>query len=274
MDSLKIDVYVLCRDERAISPFMVDYWKALSDNVDVYVYDQNSGDGTREYLSQYDFIHIIDRDGTTLNDPENSHIKNTCWKKSIGVADFVMVSDFDETIFSYDVHTLRQELINMKDGEYSVLAPLSFNLLGDDFPEYTKGKYLHELVKYGFNDYTWYTKSILFDPNKIKEINFGFGAHNSNPTGDVKWYRPDNLFLIHAKFLGLDYYMYRIKTRRISDTNRMCGLYAETEKNDSELRKTYFEHYGERFDWFDIKDNFETYYNTKQDWSIWGGAKR
>ena len=186
--------------------------------------------------------------------------------KSDEAGDFLMSKNNEDHTSLYACY--------MKDGEYSVLAPLSFNLLGDDFPEYTKGKYLHELVKYGFNDYTWYTKSILFDPNKIKEINFGFGAHNSNPTGDVKWYRPDNLFLIHAKFLGLDYYMYRIKTRRISDTNRMCGLYAETEKNDSELRKTYFEHYGERFDWFDIKDNFETYYNTKQDWSIWGGAKR
>ena len=34
---MKIDVYVLCKNEIKLAPFFIDYWNALADEVNVYV---------------------------------------------------------------------------------------------------------------------------------------------------------------------------------------------------------------------------------------------
>ena len=87
---MSIDVYVLCKNEAEIAPFMIDYWKALAEDVNVYVYDAFSTDGTRDILSKHKWIHIIDNyENDGLDDNNHIIIKNNCWKNSN--ADFVMV---------------------------------------------------------------------------------------------------------------------------------------------------------------------------------------
>ena len=224
---MKIDVYCLCKNEIKLLPFFIDYWKALADDVDVYIYDGNSTDGCREEFAKHDWIHVIDFETDALDDNNHRLLKNECWKQSRGKADFVMVSDFDETIFSYDVQTLREELIRMKTAGGTILLPLSFNLIPDTFPEYQEGKYLHELAQYGFNDAVWEAKPILFDPNNIDEYNVSLGGHTAFPTGNVKWYISKKLFLVHAKFLGYDYYEERIRQRNVSQWNLDNGIDGE-----------------------------------------------
>lgn len=57
---MKIDVHVLCKNEIKLAPFFIDYWRVLGDDVNVYVYDGSSSDGTRELFSNYEWIHIVD----------------------------------------------------------------------------------------------------------------------------------------------------------------------------------------------------------------------
>ena len=268
---MKIDVFVLCKNEIKLAPFYIDYWNALADDVNVYVYDGLSTDGTRELFAQHQNIHIIDFEPDALDDNQHVILKNSCWKKS--EADFVMVCDFDETIFSYDVETLHDELQKMKDGGYTILAPLSFNLIPDDFPKYEQGKYLHELAEYGFNDCVWEAKPILFDPRKIKEIRYVPGGHFARPIGDVKWYISNKLFLIHGKFLGFDFYTERIQNRIVSEWNLKHGIDGESKKTFEKLQREFNDRHKKRFKWSDIKDNFSTYYKVKIDWSKWGGMK-
>jgi hypothetical protein len=268
---MKIDVHVLCKNEIKLAPFFIDYWNALADDVNVYVYDGLSSDGTRELFSRYDNIHIIDFEPDALDDNQHVILKNNCWKKS--VADFVMVADFDETIFSYDVETLHNELKYMKDNGYSILAPLSFNLIPDEFPVYEDGKFMHEISQYGFNDYIWEAKPILFDPKKIKDINFVHGGHTAHPVGDIKWYISNNLFLIHAKFLGFDFYTERIRNRIVSEWNLNHGIDGETKKTLERLKNEFETRKEKRFKWDDIKDHFDEYYKNKIDWSLWRGMK-
>lgn len=266
---MKIDIYTLCKNEIKLAPFYIDYWNALSNDVNIYVYDGLSTDGTRQLFQKYDNIHIIDFEPDALDDQQHALLKNNCWKKSD--ADFVMVCDFDETIFSYDVDTLHNELEKMKKGGYTILAPLSFNLIPDEFPTYEKGKFLHEICKYGFNDCVWEAKPILFDPKKIKEINFVLGGHCAHPKGEVKWYVSDNLFLIHGKFLGFDFYTERIRNRIVSEWNLKHGIDGETKKSLERLEKEFNERKIKRFLWEDIKNNFSDYYKVKIDWRRFGG---
>ena len=271
---LKIDVYCLCKNEIKIAKFMIDYWKALGDEVNVYVYDGLSTDGCREEFAKYDWIHVIDFEPDALDDNAHVKLKNECWKHSRERGtDFVMVCDFDETIFSYDKDTLHKELLKMKSENYTILAPLSFNLIPDTFPKYENGKYLHEIAQYGFNDYIWEAKPILFDPSKIDEFNVVHGGHAAHPIGNVKWYSSDNLFLIHAKFLGYDYYEERIRNRVVSDWNLQHGIDGETKKPIERLHNEFKERKDKRFKWDDIKNNLYEYYPIRNDWTKWNSLK-
>ena len=268
---MKIDVYTLCKNEIKLAPFYIDYWKALAEDVEVYIYDGLSTDGSRELFEKYDWIHVIDFEPDALNDDEHAKLKNQCWKRSRGKADFVMVCDFDETIFARDVETLRSQLENMKNNGATILMPMSFNLIPDTFPEYQEGKYLHELAEYGFNDYVWESKPILFDPDKIEEYNVVHGGHAAHPTGDVRWDVNENLFLIHSKFVGYDYYEERITKRIMSSWNMLHGLDGETRKTIEQLHKDFEARRALRFKWSDIPEHFNEYYKKRIDHSLWHG---
>lgn len=270
---MKIDVYCLCKNEIKLVPFFIDYWKALADDVEVYVYDGLSTDGSREEFAKYDWIHVIDFEKDALDDNNHRILKNECWKQSRGKADFVMVCDFDETIFSYDKQTLRDELKLMKERGGTILLPLSFNLIPDTFPKYEEGKYLHELAQYGFNDAVWESKPILFDPNAIEEYNVELGGHAAFPTGKVTWYLSEKLFLIHAKFLGYDYYEERIRQRVVSDWNLKMGIDGETKKTIEMMHDNFNSFASKRFRWEDIPDNFFKYYDTLIDHSHFAGIQ-
>lgn len=268
---MKIDVHVLCKNEVKLAPFFIDYWKALADEVEVYVYDGCSTDGTRELFAKYDWIHIIDweSDGV-LDDYNHRDLKNECWKQSRGKADLVMVCDFDETIFAADGADLREELEKMVASGGTILLPLSFSLIPDKFPKYEKGKWLHELCEYGFNDCVWETKPIIFDPNKIDEYNCCCGGHWALPKGDVVWYHTKNLFLIHAKYVGFDYYRERIHNRVVAERCANAGMDGETRKTEEEFIQTFESCRALRFKWADILANFDEYYKNRIDWSMWG----
>lgn len=272
LNLLKIDVYCPCKDEIKLTPFMIDYWKAFGNNVNVCIYDSLSTDGCREAFAKHDWIKVIDVNADSLDDRDLLNIKNESWKQSRNRnVDFVMVCDFDETIFSYNKDILYRELLRMKRDGYTIIAPLSFNLVADDFPEYEEGKYLHELVQYGYNEYIMESKPILFDPNKITEFNTVYGGHTAHPTGEVKWYVSDKLFLIHAKYLGYDYYTNRINNRIVSKWNIEHRIYAETNKTVGELLNEFETLKEKRFKWVDIPRHFHEYYRIRNDWSSWGG---
>lgn len=259
---MKIDAYCICKNEVRLVPFMVDYWKALCDDINIYVYDGHSTDGTIELLKKYDFVKVIYcKEIEIVNNLEYKKLKNNVWKNSIGKCDFVMVCDFDETIFSYDIKTLREELELMKNSGCTILKPHSFTVVSDNFPKYEEGKFLHEIVDFGFNDYKWQEKTILFDPNKIEEINFTMGGHTSKPTGVIKYYNSDKLFLIHAKFLGFDYFKDRIQRRLFSGWDLTFRKRYIIENTEEHMIEEFNNNKANGFKFSDIKENFSKYYN-------------
>ena len=119
----KIHAYVVCWNEMDNIPFVVDYWKRFAERV--IVYDNGSDDGSVEYLSQYPWIEVRQFKTNGFDDTANMNIKNSCWKESIGIADFVVVSDLDECLYS---PVLETELDYMKANDITICGPRQYAL--------------------------------------------------------------------------------------------------------------------------------------------------
>ena len=229
-----IHLYTLCWNEMDILPFVIDYWKRIPITKAV-VYDNGSTDGSIEFLEQFDWIEIRRFETEGMNDSIQKDIKNKCWKESKGVADYVIVCDMDEVLFSND---FEKELKYMKDNGYNVLGTSWYALRGESKPEYKEGKLLHELIVKGYKQKTNRKfenlgKFMLFDPNKIDDMKYEVGCHLANPIPEINLYESKKIFAIHFdKGFGYEYFFERRHTmfKRLSQTNlknNWCFEYGE-----------------------------------------------
>jgi hypothetical protein len=97
-------------------------------------------------------------------------------------------------------------------------------MISDDMP--TPGKLITDQVRYGAYS-KQFSKFVVFDPNKITEINYGPGGHVIQPQGEVNIVEDESLKLLHYKYLGG---LPRLQARwdqvglEISDINTKSGL--------------------------------------------------
>lgn len=221
---MNIELYTLCYNEIKIMPFVIQYWNNIKNAVDdfhAYVYDNGSNDGSVEYLKQYDWITVEHFNSDGFNDAVNRNIKNNVWKTSRERnVDFVIVCDFDECLYYPDI---KYYFKCLKEKDDTVIQPIWCEAFTTTFPKVT-GELLHKHQDVVFainndnpnND----SKSIVFNPNKIKEINYSVGAHTCCPTGDV--HKDSTGFLIHLKHLSKDYVddRYGEYSKRLSQINK------------------------------------------------------
>jgi hypothetical protein len=69
-------------------------------------------------------------------------------------------------------------------------------------------------------------KMMMFDCNKITNINYNYGCHQANPVGEVLISTDTSLKMLHYKFLGLKDYLEKNKIRaeRLSEFNKKNGF--------------------------------------------------
>lgn len=236
---MTIHLYTLCWNEIDILPFVVDYWKRLPITKAV-VYDNGSTDGSVEYLKQFDWIEVRHFDTDGMNDAVQRDIKNECWKESRGKADWVIVCDMDECLYVKDTKIFDK----MKEGGYTICAPQWYDFISEKIPIYTKGKLLHEISNKANKGNS---KVVLFDPNKIDNINYTVGSHTCNPNGNIKYYN-GSIYILHInKHLSFEYLLKKYKelNNRQSVTNKKnhwCIHYAFSEQKlkqyyDNDLNK-------------------------------------
>lgn len=256
----KIHVYVLCWNEIDILPFVVDYWKQFAEKV--VIFDNGSDDGSIEYLSQYSWIDVRHYESNGIDDTIYIKIKNNCWKESKGIADFVVVGDMDECLYS---PVLEQELDYMKANNMTMCGPRQYALQGDYYPEYQPGKFLHEIitrVRFQKSHHsTWCDTSgklMLFNPNEIEETNYGPGCHTTSPIGNVKLYDGNKIFCIHInRGFGAEYNIKRsrILQHRNSPENKKKGYAIHYSYSDERIRSDYQKGIERSIDILDILKN-------------------
>ena len=197
--------HVLCWNEVEIIPFVLDYWKRIG--VDkLYVYDNGSTDGSLDEFKKYDWIEVIpfeSKDGKT-DEFLLTELRNREWKKSKGVADWVIVSDFDEV--PYCPYNFKEELAKWDEEGVTVIRTIMFTVVADNFPEYNPERLLHMGEGLRFVAEPQMTKTLIFNPNRIEDMHYALGAHTCSPVGEGKCLEfPENIIFFHLKHLGKDY---------------------------------------------------------------------
>ena len=195
---MKIHAYVICKNEELIMPHLLNYYSNFCQKITFY--DNESTDNTINIINSFDGCEteiITYSTNGEIRDDIYVQIKNSCWK---GIdADFVIIIDSDEFLYHDDL------LDFLTNNKFDVYYPTGYNMISNYFPE-DYSKLISDQVTLG-NYCKNYSKSVIFNPKTIKDINYGIGAHESNPIGhtEINIYTGSDLKLLHYKNLGFDY---------------------------------------------------------------------
>ena len=214
---MRIEAFTFCWNEMTVLPFAVDYWRRYADHVTVF--DNGSTDGSIEFMQQHSDLITIEHWETNnqINDKMLLDAKNNMWKRARGSADLVVVADMDEMLIP-----VGNELQRMLDEGYTVCTPRWFAMMSDEVPTHEDGKLLHEIRPYAIQSPG---KVIVFDPNKIDNVNYDPGAHQCRPEGFVQWF-DGGIYCLHTDHnFSLEHKIerYRQMNARQSAINRQKG---------------------------------------------------
>jgi len=167
----------------------------------ITIMDNYSNDKTISIIThEYPNVKItyFDTNNEFREDIQTS-LKNTCWKKS--KADYVIVCDMDELLYSDNLNLILEKLKKKKP---SICSVIGYDMYSKKFPTNYK-KSIFEQVKFGVRN-QMFDKSIIFSPKYVNDINYNYGAHLCEP--DLKHRYKDQYLiefkLLHFKFLNIN----------------------------------------------------------------------
>ena len=170
---MKIEAHVLAYNESEIIGYALRNLRTFATRI--IVHDAGSTDGTRDVCKAYGVEVRPWAIGGTLDDETNMKLKNECWKGTD--ADWVTVLDCDE--FLYFPKGAGATLCTYERLHAAIIKAHGFDMYAEEFPT-TEGQ-IYDEVKMGAPADQWYSKPVLFSPKRVKEINFGIGAHEAEP---------------------------------------------------------------------------------------------
>lgn len=226
-----VHAFFLCYNEANILPHLLKYYLSFCEFVTIL--DNNSTDNSVEIVKSFPNTDIIPWDSKEeLNDGLYIKLKNHVWKSSTGVADYVIVGDADEFLYHENMVDF---LIKSKEDGITIFKPQGYHMVADENFNLNLDDNLFKLVNKGVRTEVL-DKIMMFDCNKISNINYSIGCHTANPVGEIKT-NTVGLKMLHYKFLGLEDHKYKQKIRgeRLSDFNKQYGfglyyLYNEEEQ--------------------------------------------
>ena len=212
-----VHAFFLCYNEENLLPHLLKHYLSFCEKVTIL--DNNSTDNSVEIINSFPNTDIIPYDSKgEYCETWLLKLKNHVWKSSIGIADYVIVGDSDEFLYH---ENMEQFLIDSFANGVTIFKPEGYHMVGDETLNLSPDDNILELVKYGVKTHVL-DKMMMFDCNKISNINFSVGCHSANPTGQIVLSNDSSLKMLHYKFLGLENHIYKNKIRaeRLSDFNK------------------------------------------------------
>lgn len=216
-----VHAYFLCYNEEYILPHLLRHYSTFCEKI--HIIDNMSTDRSVEIVNYFANTEIIPYNSNEeVRDDIYLNIKNNVWKRSIGDADYVIVGDADEFLYHENIVKFLTE--SFEKG-ITLFKPEGYHMIGDEDLILSSDDNIFEKVTEGIigssND-----KLMLFDCNKITQINYSFGCHFANPVGQVVLSTNKDLKMLHYKYLGLVDFIPKQKLRgdRLSHFNKVNGL--------------------------------------------------
>lgn len=207
---MKIEIFTQTYNEELLLPYFFRHYQEQLKDCDITfnIYDNGSTDSTVAIAKHFGANVIpFETDGVRID--LMMELKNNCWKGSS--ADWVILPDADEFIMI----TKEQLQASRIDNIFRCYA---YEMIADTLDI--------DKVLYGVRTGDGFDRTCIFKPDKIKEVNFGMGAHTSAPVGKpcVVWstHRP---LLFHIKYFNKDYMKKRYKelALRLTDIDNRNG---------------------------------------------------
>jgi hypothetical protein len=194
-----IHLYTITWNEMAMLAFFFRHYERWVDRF--YIYDDGSTDGTLDYLYAKPNVELrsfprAHPDSFVLS---QQALQNECWKKSRGLAKWVVVTAIDEHLHHPD---MRKYLAACKRRGVTYIPALGYHMLTDEFPQ--PHEHLARTRTIGAPDGE-YNKLRIFDPDAIEETAFAVGGHKATIEGRCVLPDRDELLLLHYKDLGAAY---------------------------------------------------------------------
>lgn len=231
-----VHYYAVCWNEVEFLPFM---FKHYQDSIsEFHIYDNESTDGSLEYLNSQNKIHVHSFSTNHQKDlSKQMYIKNNMWKNSRGKADYVIVCDIDELLHIKE-GTLNNyfNLLNKKG--ITLIKPSGYDMISKDYPIISIP--LLKQVNKGIEANEFFSKCILFDPYKIIDINYGPGSHQCYPVGKIKF--DYSSLLLHFKYLSFNHLLNRThdyKKRGSDHTQKNISVHYKY--SDDKLKRNFDE---------------------------------
>lgn len=206
-----LHVYALCFNEETILPYFLRHYQPIAGRI--VIYDNESTDSSREIaLAAGAEVRRFQTRGEH-SDRVQTMIKSTCYRDSLGRADWVIVVDMDEFIYHPDL----PGLLARYDRE-GVTVPLveGYDMVSDGPP--TSLGQIYDEIRTGFRN-DRFDKPEVFKPEI--DIRFGPGCHGAEPRGRVRRSDKAEIKLLHYRYLGHEYLTrrYELRTKRLSQDN-------------------------------------------------------
>lgn len=191
-----ITIFVLTYNSAIILPFFIKFYRSRFKNCKIVVYDNESIDNT---------VNVAKKNKCEVNtyctngiiDLYVGHkIKNNCWKKA--TTEWVLVCDADEML-DISEEQLKQE----SELGTTIITTEAYHMVN------MEDNLCLDNICYGYRD-KFYDKSVLFNRQKISEINYEFGCHHKTPVGNII-YSVNKYKIYHYLYLSPDYITSRYK---------------------------------------------------------------
>lgn len=236
---MKIEAFIIMWNEAEILPLVIKHYKKFCDHI--IFFDNYSTDSSQ--LIAESMGCDVKKFGIKgqLDDQAYLDVKNNCWKGSD--ADWVIVCDCDELILPTRLMCKKPfidaniSITTEWSQGHTIFKTIGWNVYSESMPQ---NDLLEITTGYRFDNYS---KSIIFNPKEIKEINYKPGAHICNPIGNVV-YSEESLYLLHYKNIGgVERLLKRNAEyrKRLSYNNKKMGYGIHYLDSEAKIRKEWSE---------------------------------
>ena len=175
---MSLHVYLLCHNEEVLLPHAIEHYRRRVPGATFTILDNESDDRSVEIARELGCaVQPFFTDGK-IDDRILRKVKNNVWQRT--TEGWVIIADMDEWLCVTEADLAHEE----RSGT-TILHTYGWNVFGDSASPTLDDIDLHALNT--GNPYPPESKAICFRRPQISAINYGIGAHQCAPVGDIHW---------------------------------------------------------------------------------------